>query len=862
MDLRIEYPIALLILIPLCVYFFWTWRRHHKQWRKIHLSVFTLRILTVGVLVFALANPFILLPNEKEQVVYLLDRSASIHGADDAAVQFMNEGLAEKKDHQDAGIYSFAESLQTEALLSNEVNVVPELSTVTANDETNIEKALQLVSGIADRQKATRIVLLSDGLETKGNALEEVSKFANSNVTVDVVPLTKAVSHDAVIESFTSPKVAYEGEAQQLITEISASVRTNATLTLYENDAVIHRQEVTLEEGNNRFTYAHQGTSQGLVKYEAMIQVENDAVLENNKLASVTTVQAPPRLLIVSGDEKGTAIDDIIGEGTVGYDVIAAADLPSSLSSYLAYNAIIFDNVPGHLVGEAKMTVIEQAVKHFGVGFMMVGGENSFGLGGYFKTPIEALLPVEMEVQGKHQLPTLGLVLVIDRSGSMMGSKMELAKEAAARSIELLRDGDTLGVIAFDSKPWEVIETGALKDKKDALDKVSSIPADGGTEIYSSLELAYNNLQDLPLQRKHIILLTDGQSATNASYEDLLTNGLDKNVTLSTVAIGSDADRTLLEELSLLGSGRFYDVTDATMIPSILSRETAMISRTYIEDNPFYPTIYNAAKWNALFENGVPQMNAYIGTTAKGLANVIAESEKEDPILAQWQYGLGTTIAFTSDSSGAWAGDWARWQEWRKFWQTAIAEMLPSYHEVAYDIQSQGNGNYLITDSSNEAAFLNIAAVNERGENLSLETEVLSATKVRVTVDSDPGLIFFSIANKEQQIYQSGIHVPYGDEYAAKPTNTALLEKMAELGNGKVLEDPKEAFRPFTQQGFESKSIAHWLLLMAMLMFFADITLRRFGGDIIPNFKQKKKQTQAEPVETNVGKVLKQMKRK
>lgn len=861
MDLRIEYPIALLILIPLFVYFFWNWRRHHKHWRKIYLSVFTLRILTIGVLVFALANPFILLPNEKEQVVYLLDRSASIHGAGDTAVQMINEGLAEKKNYQDVGIYSFAESLQTESLLSNKVDVVPELSALTANGETNIGKALQLVSGIADRQKATRIVLLSDGLETKGNALEEVSKFANSNVTVDVFPLTKAVSHDAVIESFTSPKVAYEGEAQQLITEISASVRTNATLTLYENDAVIHREEVALEEGSNRFTYAHQGTAQGLVKYEAMIQVENDSVLENNKLTSVTTVQAPPRLLIVHGDEKGTAIDDIIGESTVGYDVMAATDLPSSLSSYLAYNAIIFDNVPGHLVGEAKMTVIEQAVKHFGVGFMMVGGENSFGLGGYFKTPIEALLPVEMEVQGKHQLPTLGLVLVIDRSGSMMGSKMELAKEAAARSIELLRDDDTLGVIAFDSSPWEVIETGVLKDKKDALDKVSSIPANGGTEIYSSLELAYGNLQDLPLQRKHIILLTDGQSATNASYEDLLSTGLDKNVTLSTVAIGSDADRTLLEDLSLLGSGRFYDVTDATMIPSILSRETAMISRTYIEDNPFYPTVYNADKWNALFKNGVPQMNAYIGTTAKGLANVIAESEKEDPILAQWQYGLGTTIAFTSDSSGAWAGDWARWEEWRKFWQTAIAEMLPSYHEVAYDIQSQGNGNYLITDSSNEAAFLNIAAVNERGENLPMETEVLSATKVRVTVDSDPGLIFFSIANKEQQIYQSGIHVPYGDEYAAKPTNTALLEKMAELGNGKVLEDPKEAFRPFTQQGFESKSIAHWLLLMAMLMFFADITLRRFGGAIIPNFKQKK-ETQAEPVETNVGKVLKQMKRK
>ncbi|WP_332645598.1 VWA domain-containing protein [Lysinibacillus sp. 54212] len=826
------------------------------------MAVFATRILTVSILVLALANPYLLLPLEKEQVVFLIDRSASIKGEGDSAVKFINDSLDSKQEHQDVGIYSFAERLQTEVLLSNKLDSVPELSTITMDSQTNISNALQLVSGIADRQKATRIVLLSDGLQTKGNALDEVTKFSNSNVTVDVVPLTKPALQDVVIESFTSPQVAFDGEEQLLITEISSSTRTTASLTLYENDVVIHQQDVTLEEGDNRFTYSHIGSAQGLVKYEAMIGVENDAVLENNKLTSATTVKAPPRALIVHNHENGTSIPSILGENTIAYDVMSAADLPSSLSSYLAYNAIIFDNVPGHLVGEAKMDVIEQAVKHFGVGFMMVGGENSFGLGGYFKTPIEALLPVEMEVKGKHELPTLGLVLVIDRSGSMMGSKMELAKEAAARSIELLRDSDTLGVIAFDSKPWEVIKTAMLKDKKDALDKVSSIPANGGTEIYSSLELAYKNLQDLPLQRKHIILLTDGQSATNSSYEDLLSTGLDKNVTLSTVAIGSDADRTLLENLSLLGNGRFYDVTDATMIPSILSRETAMISRTYIEDNPFYPTVYNATNWNTLFNEGVPEMNAYIGTTAKAMANVIAESDKEDPILAQWQYGLGTTIAFTSDSSGAWAGDWARWENWRKLWQTAIAEMLPSYHEVAYDIKSQGNGSYIITDSTNEAAFLNIAAVNEQGGELPIEIEVLSSSKVRVTVDSDPGLIFFSVANKEGQISQSGIHVPYGDEYAALPSNTAMLKKIAELGNGKLLEDPEEAFREFKQQGVESKSISHWLLLAAMLLFFMDITLRRFGWSFVLALKGKSKPTKEYPIETNVGKVLQKMKKK
>ena len=172
------------------------------------------------------------------------------------------------------------------------------------------------------------------------------------------------------------------------------------------------------------------------------------------------------------------------------------------------------------------MGIIEQAVKNFGVGFMMVGGENSFGLGGYFKTPIETLLPVEMEVKGKQQLPSLGLVIVFDRSASMTGSKIELAKEAAVRSVELLREGDTFGFIAFDTNPWEIIETKPLEDKEEAINTILSVSGQmEELKFIASLAMAYENLSDLQLQRKHIILLTDGQSYTSESYEELIEEG-------------------------------------------------------------------------------------------------------------------------------------------------------------------------------------------------------------------------------------------------------------------------------------------------------------------------------------------------
>ncbi|QDQ01530.1 VWA domain-containing protein [Lysinibacillus fusiformis] len=864
MDLRIDTPLALLLLLPLVAYFVWTYWRERQRLKKSHLTVLSIRMIAICCLVFALAAPYILLPIKEEQVLYLVDRSASMKGTEVEMASFIEESLQAKKAEQLAGIYSFSSTLQTETILSNSLKEVPKFTAMKEMDQTNIEQSLQLATGIVNPKKATRLVLLTDGNETKGDALAFATKLKGANISVDVVPFSQSVANDVSLKSFVTPQVAYVGEQQQLVTEVNATAAGQGELLLYENDELIHREAVELVEGSNVFTYKHTATAEGLVKYEALVQVGQDAIIENNKLTSVTMVQSEPHLLIVNGYDTTSPIAAALGTKSISYDVIDAKSLPNELSSYLQYNAIIFDNVPGHLVGEAKMSVIEQAVKNFGVGFTMVGGENSFGLGGYFKTPIETLLPVEMEIKGKEQLPSLGLVIVLDRSGSMHGTKLELAKEAAARSVEMLRDEDTLGFIAFDDRPWEIIETGPLGNKEEAVDTILSVTPGGGTEIYSSLEKAYENLADLKLQRKHIILLTDGQSQAG-NYEDLIATGKDNGVTLSTVAIGQDADGHLLESLSEMGSGRYYDVIDEQMIPSILSRETAMISRTYIEDNPFYPTIYHASGWNSLFANGVPQMNAYIGTTAKQGASVIAQSEKEDPVIAQWQYGLGKTFAFTSDSTGKWTGDWARWQEWGSFWQTIISQMLPSYNDVAYDVRLDTDGSFVITDPTNEAAFLDIVAVNEAGEELEMQLETVSASQVRATVQAEPGLIFFRIADEEQAIYQAGLSVPYSAEYELRPVNEKLVEELTKQTGGNVLEEPQEVFRDFTQKGAERQNIATWLLLAGMLLFFIDITIRRFGWSFLTKAKQQEKMAEDIPKQvedTNVAQLLKGMKKR
>jgi len=864
-DLRVDQPLWLLLLIPISFYFIWTWLKDKKIFKREGKVVFSIRILAILCLILGITNPYLLLPIKEEQILFLVDRSASLQGTDKQITEWIDESLQSKRTNHLVGVYTFAEDFQTQvALTEGEVNL-PVFSPMSDAGNTDLAKALQLSTGIIDPNKATRIVLFTDGIETVGSVNDEIVKIAGGNVTIDVVQMARLSSEDVAITSFETPPVAFEGEQQQLNVILEATSNAEAELLLYQNDQLITREQVNVEPGTNTYTFRNTSKGEGLLKYEAQVVLAEDGLIENNKLTSVTNVESSPRLLIVTHDGNFSNISTVIDQQAIAMDVIDAGVLPFDLSNYLAYDAIIFDNVPGHVVGEQKMKVIEQAVKNFGVGFMMVGGDNSFGLGGYFKSPIERILPVEMEIKGKQQLPSLGLVIVMDRSGSMSGTKLEYAKEAAARSVEMLREGDTLGFIAFDDRPWEIIETAPLNDQKTAIENILSVGTGGGTEIYTSLALAYEKLSPLKLQRKHIILLTDGQSATSNDYQTLIEDGKNNLITVSTVAVGQDADRALLESLAEMGGGSFYDVQDESTIPAIMSTETAMISRTYIEDNPFYPTIYGDASWTSLFADGVPQMNAYIATTAKQTASVVAESEKEDPVLAEWMYGLGRTIAFTSDSTGEWSGDFARWGNWGDFWNTAVSRLLPAYSEVPYSIHKSSDESFTITDPTGKSSFLDVAVVNEKGEELSVTSEALAPGKARVTVDSEPGLVFFRISNEQDAVYQAGISIPYSEEYKIQKPNTAVLEMITNKTNGKILSEASDVFRDMELSSSEKQSIQQFLLLLATLLFFIDITIRRFGFHLLlAPFKRidKKVESGNSATTSNLGKLVREKKKR
>ncbi|USK93925.1 VWA domain-containing protein [Rossellomorea marisflavi] len=832
MGIAVHEPLWLILVLPVIAVLFLFVKQGVLSKEKRLIMI--IRCLTFLLLITALTDPYLTLPQKGKNVIFLADGSASISDSRDEILGDI-EGQVKKKKESDAyGIVSFAKNAGLEKSLSSSGSEVPEFSGEVGEDETNIQNGMEYASNLLGSSNGGRIVLYSDGIETLGAGEDIIPKLKEDGIEVDWVKRSSNDKEDIAVTAVNSPAVQYKGEEATVNVTLHSTTRTTVDLQLDLNGTKIARKQVKVQEGKNEFEFHHTVDQTGMLVYGAEIYSETDARPENNQLSSIARAEGDPLVLLVQGDGRKSKLKEQLKSAGFRVEALQSSQLPDKLSSYLDYQTILFDNVAATDIPEEKMNLMEQAVKEFGRGFIMFGGDKSFALGGYFKTPIEKLLPVDMEVKGKKELPSLGLVLVIDRSGSMDGQKLSLAKEAAARTVSLLREKDTLGVIAFDDRPWEIVPTEPIKDRKKAEEKIRTISPGGGTNIYPSLEEAYLSLQDKPLKRKHIILLTDGQSAAGGDYDSLIEDGLSKGVTLSTVAIGSDADRYLLEDLSQMGNGRFYDVVDASVIPSILTRETVITTRTYIEDQPFFPAI-QSTKWQKLFEGGMPRMNAYIATSPKDSAQVELASDKKDPILATWRYGLGNTFAFTSDTNGQWAGDFASWKGWPEFINQLVTRSFPSIQSSPYTIEVDGSGEktkLLLTSPDSGTMPLTVSVLAEYGKQIEAASRILSPGVHEVEFDEklSPGVYSMSIGDQAgDQAYETGFGVPYSEEYSYEGGSVRTVEAIVKATGGKTYESGVDAFRALNHRPHNEQSIKTFLILIAFLLFFTEIGIRRFG---------------------------------
>lgn len=840
MGIDVQQPWFLLLLIPAAWMIASWWRGQRRMPNSRKTLIAAVRGAVFLLLILALAGTQLLHPVRAETVVVVVDRSASMKD-DPRVYEFIRAAVEEKRAEDQFGVVAVGAEAAVDQPLTTRQDVQP-VGVEVNRHATNLAEGIRLAAAMIPSHARGKIVLLTDGLATHGDAAREAKLAAERGIAVEAVSLQQPQGEEVVLTAVQVPERLYAGEEYAIKVDVESTTATRATLRLYEGNREAGRQTIQVEKGKNRFLFTQKALQEGFQRYRVEIEPERDTVQTNNQAHAYAQVAGAPTVLVLEG-HPGAAknLVSALAAGSIKTDVKDPSLLPKALDGYKRYASIILADVEATQLSDADMERIRTAVRDLGVGLIMTGGSNSFGMGGWLQTPIEEALPVHMDLRGKEDLPSLGLVLVIDKSGSMSADahgvdKMELAKEAAIRATTMLNGQDQIGVIAFDGSPWEVVPPRSVTDLDEIHRQIGGIFADGGTDIFPALQMAYERIKTMQTKRKHVILLTDGQSGRSSDYQALLQQMAGENITVSTVAVGDDADTLLLEDIAQWGNGRYYFAKDATSVPKIFSKETALASRTYIVEQPQVPKRTGGDDWSAL-RQPLPPLHAYVATTPKQTAEQLLTSLDEDPILIRWQYGLGRSVAWTSDLEGKWAPAWVTWPGYSRMWNEVVAWTLPQVATGRWKTETRLDGTsgvITVTVPKGEKLpqELEAVVVNQEmnREAVRLKPVAPGTLEGRFSA-AEPGSYLIQITEKTNgQVTASetaGLTVSYSPEYGLPRDGDSELRQWLTAGEGRLITRPDEVFTGKLPAKWDTQPIGEWLLMLAALLWPLDVASRR-----------------------------------
>lgn len=846
-------PYILLLLIPIIPFvWYFGWPRYAFRRRR-DITSLLLRTVMLCLMVFAIAGLQIIRQVDRLAVVFLVDASDSM-GSElrDAQANYIREAVANKPPDDEWSIIVFGADISIDTPFVNITDVPPIYSTVLGNN-TDIAQALQTAISLFPANARRRIVVLSDGIQTVGNAEAKAQLAEASGVEISYVLFARESAPDVRIAEFTSPARVNAGQDFDINVTIEADVATKATLLLYASNKLIREEDLTLREGRNRYTLTQQSSETGFLNFSAQIVVPGaaDAFTQNNRLGTFSEVVGKPRVLIIADNQQEVEnLSQALIASGMELDIISPNNLSLDAAELAAYKSVVIANVPASEFTTAQMDLIQTYVRDLGGGLVFVGGPDSYGPGGYYQTPIEETLPVETQIRDQKRLPRLTIGYLVDSSGSMSVStdgnftNLEVAQNAVNLSIGLLQPTDRAAVMTFETSGSLVAPFQNVSDKAALQAQVDALGTGGGTDILAGLTTAERYMIPEQSEIKHLILMTDGGSSPTGLVDTARRLHDEENITLSVIAIGTSVP-SFLQDMATAGGGNYHHAEDISQIPVILAQETVLATRSYIEEGDF---AIRASSSSPILDGLTqpPNLQGYVATTARNTAQVIlrAPDPYADPILSTWQYGLGRSIAFTSDASGRWAADWvSSWSGFSRFWgQVLSSSMSENSGNIETQVKFVDQSAKITVDARDEAgAFLNNLAlqVSVLGPDNQTETVILQQTAPgRYEGSFQPhseGSYFLvvngtgHINNELKQFNEvTGWVMSYSPEYAKTEPNEALLKDLANITGGSDLAaDPSTAFSITQQPRTAPVPAWPWLLLAVLILLPFDIAIRR-----------------------------------
>ena len=729
-------------------------------------------------------------------------------------------------------------------------------------EATNPARALQLAYGLLPADRVRRVVLVSDGLETRGDVLSEAVRARSLGIQIDTLALRAPPPPEVAIASVDLPDEVEVGATFVVQVRIHATRSGRAAVRLYQDDVLNGlggTSTIDLREGENMVTFRSLCRIAGPVRYRVELEPEGaDRFPQNNQAETSTWASGRPRVLLVDGSpERLTLLASALS--AADYDVELRSDLalPQTSAELAAFDFVMVSNVPAERLGAAPARAIERYVRRHGGGFMLVGGDHGFGLGGFAGTRIERMLPVRMDSERRRDEHSLALSLVIDTSGSMSGPKMALAKEAAKAAADLLADGDLIEVIGFSSTPARIVRLQAASNRARIARDIGRLVAQGGTAIFPALDTAY---QDLGLARarvKHIILLTDGQTQ-ESGIPELARAMRSEGITVSTVGLGRDVNRSLLQNAANLGDGRAYFTDDPNHVPRIFMRETSTVAKDQAVEEPV--VVLRGAPADFLADIPIvsaPVLNGYVSTQAKGRpAQVILVSEFDEPILARTRLGLGWSLAWTSDLHPRWASNWLRWRGFVPFIGQLVREhMRKPTHErlplqlrvdqgrLLAEVDALGKDDRFINDLSSTIRVSPLVGAGARsGSQPQSASDEMSERPLELVAPGRyathlplPGYGALSVEaahRRDGRLWarsRAQLLHPYPEEYARTEPDLGLLTRVAQAGGGLVDPGPDQVLAPRGRSVPRRRPLWPGLAGLSLALFLTDLATRRTG---------------------------------
>ena len=843
---------GLILLIALPIVWYMGFPRHAFRRRR-DITSLALRTAIVVLLVLALAGLQRVQAVDRLAVVFLVDASDSMgSGTEDAQLQYIRGAIAEKQPDDEWAVVLFGDNAVPESDFSR-VQEIAGFASLPVATHTDIANAIQTALSMFPADASPRIVVLSDGQPTQGDARARAQRAAASGVEISYVPFFRAAQPDVRITELDAPSRVGENQSFDIAVGIHAEEATAATLLIFSGGSLIHEEALNLQRGDTRFALTQTSEKSGFLDFTAQLVVpeESDNYNQNNQLAAFSQVIGPARALLVRASEaEAQNLLPALEQAGLLVDAVSPEALPVNMAQLANYKSVILVNVPATELSNAQMNLLDQYVSDIGGGLVMIGGPQSYAPGGYYQTPLERTLPVEMQIKDQQRLPQLTIAYLIDRSGSMgqIGRggvpNLELAKRAIVLSLGLLQPSDRVAIGTFDTGGAWVVPFQQVNDAQALIAMTNTIRSGGGTDILAGLRLVERDIINEPSQLKHLILLTDGGASPTGLVE--LTELLHEQfgVSLSSIAIGRNPAE-FLERMAEAGAGNYYQVADVAQIPLIFAQETVLASRSYIVEEDFTARVTGS---NAIIDGigSFPPLRGYVATTPKTAAQRILSGPEpySDPILASWQYGLGRVVAWTSDASARWAKEWVAWDDFSRFWGQAINWSINAGANTNLETRVSLEDEYarITVDARDNAGqfldglLLNGAVLNPAGDSRRIPLLQTAPGRYEATFKPQNEGAYFLTINGEAQLDDgaaalsdlNGWVLSYSPEYIPREADDRLLAEIAALTGGANLEgNPADVFAHNLGERQAAVSIWQNLLLLALLLLPLDIAVRR-----------------------------------